>query len=180
MAQTTFKSLNLSATDLKAGATRPFYAGVGMTDLAVEVVREAVVDVQKRIAATRRPNVEARMVALRAEAKALPAKVATLVNTNVTSANGTYVELIKRGEDLVGRIRTSEATGEVVSNAQTTVAKAKTTKTQAAKGAAATRQNAAQKRTAATSSAKATVTAAKKTAAATTKAVADAAEKLGD
>ncbi len=180
MAQTTFK--NLSASDLKAGATRPFYAGVGVTDLAVEVVREAVVDVQKRIAATRRPNVEARMVALQTEAKALPAKVATLVNNNVTSANGTYVELIKRGEDLVGRIRTSESTSDLVANAKTSVAKAKTTKTQAAKGAAAARKSVAQRtqKSAAASSAKATVTAAKKTAAASVKAVTDAAEKIGD
>lgn len=36
--------------DLKSEATRQFYAGVGITDLAVEVVRDYVADMQKRLA----------------------------------------------------------------------------------------------------------------------------------
>lgn len=36
--------------DLKSEATRQFYAGVGITDLAVEVVRDYVTDMQKRLA----------------------------------------------------------------------------------------------------------------------------------
>lgn len=39
---------DLSKVDLKHEATRQFYAGVGVTDLAVEYVREYVADVQKR------------------------------------------------------------------------------------------------------------------------------------
>ena len=34
--------------DIKLEATRPLYAGVGVTDLAVEAVRDYVADVQKR------------------------------------------------------------------------------------------------------------------------------------
>jgi ElaB/YqjD/DUF883 family membrane-anchored ribosome-binding protein len=34
---------------LNADVTRPLYAGVGVTDLAVEVVRDAVADMQKRL-----------------------------------------------------------------------------------------------------------------------------------
>ena len=36
--------------DIKTEATRPLYAGVGVTDLAVETVREYVADVQKKVA----------------------------------------------------------------------------------------------------------------------------------
>ena len=36
--------------DIKTEATRPLYAGVGVTDLAVEFVRGYVTDVQTRVA----------------------------------------------------------------------------------------------------------------------------------
>jgi hypothetical protein len=41
-------------TQLPAGVTRPIYAGVGVTDRVVEVVREAVADVQKRALAVQK------------------------------------------------------------------------------------------------------------------------------
>ena len=40
--------------DIKAEATRPFYATVGVTDLAVEVARQYVTDVQAKVARIRR------------------------------------------------------------------------------------------------------------------------------
>jgi len=46
MAQAKF---DISKIDLRTEATRQFYAGVGITDLAVEVVREYVTDMQKRL-----------------------------------------------------------------------------------------------------------------------------------
>ena len=36
-------------TQIPAGATRPLYAGVGVTDLVVETVRDYVADMQKRL-----------------------------------------------------------------------------------------------------------------------------------
>ena len=36
--------------DIKTEATRPFYATVGVTDLAVEVARQYVTDVQAKVA----------------------------------------------------------------------------------------------------------------------------------
>ena len=36
-------------TQIPAGATRPIYAGVGVTDLVVETVRDYVADLQKRV-----------------------------------------------------------------------------------------------------------------------------------
>ena len=96
--------------DIKTEALKPVLAGVGVTDLAVEAVREAVADVQKRVAAVqkdvttrvndvqktatdtqalrkqaqaRRAAIEARVAELQAEAKAYPAKVTTQVSTLV-------------------------------------------------------------------------------------------------
>ena len=188
---------------------KPVLAYVGATDLAVEIVRDAVADVQKRVTAaqraSRRSAIEARVADLQAEAKAYPAKVSSAVDENVAAVNATYTDLIKRGESLVGRIRRQESTKATVKSAKTTSAKAKTTATQVKKAAdaevtaskkvATARKNAAKKATAkqapvrkaaarkttvAQSSAKATTTTAAKTATNAVKAVADAAEKVGD
>ena len=153
--------------DLKTVQT-PFYATVGVTDLAVGAVREY---------------------------KAVPAKVATLVDDNVSALGDTYVDLVKRGESLVGRIRRQRSTQATVKSAETTVTKAKTTRTQATKstkaatkaatktaatGAKKVTKTAKKRSTAPRSSAKATATAAKKTASSATQAVTDAAQKVGD
>ena len=123
---------DIKSTDLKTQALKPVLAYVGVTDLAVETVREAVADVQKRVAAVqkdvkgrvadvqkfdakaeakaRRAAIEARVADLQAEAKAYPTKVSTRIDENVAAANATYTELVKRGESLVGRIRRQEST----------------------------------------------------------------------
>ncbi len=167
--------------DLKIEATRPLYAGVGVTDLAVGFVRETVADVQKKFAgvqkdvqtrvsdidiepkalrdqavtvvSARRAAIEARVAELQADAKAFPAALQTLVLENVATVNDTYVDLAKRGETLVERIRKQESTKATQAAAATTTAKAKTTRTQAKKATKAT-----------TTSAKGTVTTAKKSA----------------
>ncbi|MGH3346571.1 MAG: hypothetical protein ACRDO4_06280 [Nocardioides sp.] len=175
--------------DLKAAA-KPLYAGAGITDLAVELVRDYVTEAQKRFAGAqqrvadidldpkaRRSAIEKRVAELQADAKTLPAKVQAFLDENLTAVNGTYGDLVNRGESLVTRIRRQESTQSTVTSAKTTTAKAKTTKTQASKAAKSTakKQSAAPKR-----SAKATSTAAKKTASSATKAVGDAAAKVGD
>jgi hypothetical protein len=215
-----------TAFDLKtvqAVAERPFYATVGVTDLAVEAVREYVTDVQSRVlgfgkdvqknvasvdlqpkvlrdtavtvvservealqkdAQARRTAFERRVAELQGEAKAVPSRVQSLVDENVTALEGAYGDLIKRGESLVGRIRRQQSTQDTVKAAETTVAKAKTTRTQATKATRTTAKKATgtAKRQSATSrgSAKATVTAAKKTASSAARAAAEAAEKVGD
>ncbi|QIK75261.1 hypothetical protein [Nocardioides piscis] len=196
-----------SKFDIKTEATKPLYAGVGVTDLAVERLRNLVtetqtllVDVQKTVIdpKARRKAIEARVAELQAEAKAYPAKVQTIVDDNVAQAADAYTDLIKRGESLVGRIRRQQSTQATKASAKTTVAKAKTTTTQAKKTsttARATTKTAAKKATNAAktstrpaakkasttkSSAKATSTTATKTAANATKAVADATKKVGD
>ena len=190
---------------LQAAAERPFYAGVGMTDLAVEVVRDYVADVQSRVrgySVDVQKNVQSldlqpkalrdtavsvvteRVDALQGEVRTVPARVQNLVDDNVALLEGTYGDLVKRGESLVGRIRRQKTTQDTVKSAETTVAKAKTTKTQATKASKSTAKKAtstAKKRSSAPrSSAKATTTAAEKTASSTVEAVTDAAAKIGD
>jgi hypothetical protein len=209
--------------DIKTEATRPFYAYVGATDLAVAAVREYVADLQKKLvdvqkdvqrldfepkalrdqaatvvsarvdalakdAKARREAIEARVAELQAEAKDYPAKVQALLTETTSTATDTYVDLVKRGEVLVGRIRRQEATKRTVSSAKTTSAKAKTTKTQATKATKSTakkttstaKKTAAKKSTAPKSSAKATVTAATKTATNAADATTAAASKIGN
>ena len=56
--------------DIKTEATRPLYAGVGVTDLAVGFVREAVADVQKKFAGVQK-DVQTRVSDIDLEPKAL-------------------------------------------------------------------------------------------------------------
>ncbi len=193
----TFPSIK---SDLKV-ATKPLYAGAGVTDLAVELVRDYVTEAQKRFAGAQQRVIDldlepkalrdqattvvnTRVDALAKDAKALPAKVQAFVDENVSAVNDTYGDLVARGESLVTRIRNQESSKATAASAKTTTAKAKTTKTQATKTAKATTKKAtstAKKKSAAPkSSAKATTTAAKKTASSATKAATDAAAKVGD
>jgi heparin binding hemagglutinin HbhA len=201
-------------TQLPESVTRPIYAGVGVTDRVVEVVREYVADMQKRALAVqkdvqktvsqldyqpqalreqatkvlsvdaqaRRKAVEERVAALQTDAKTLPTRLQKLVDEQVATAGGTFDDLVKRGEILVGRIRRQQSTQDAAASANTTVAKAKTTGTQATKAASSASAKAKKtaKKSPARSSAKATRTSASKTASSAAQAVTDAAEKIGD
>lgn len=134
----------------KATLPKPLYAYVGVTDLAVEVVRDFVTETQTRLAGVQKsvsnPQalrkqavtvVNARVDAITTEAKArrkaIEARVVELQMEAATQATDTYTDLAKRGESLVGRIRRQESTTATVKSARTTVSKAKTTNTQARK-----------------------------------------------
>jgi hypothetical protein len=183
--------------DIKTEATRPLYAGVGVTDLAVEAARAYVTDVQKRFEDLQKSGLDfqpkAQRAAIESRVAELRAEFQNLVSENVATVSGAYAELAKRGEVLVGRIRRQQSTQATVKAADTTSAKAKTTRTQAtkttksaAKTATAGARSTARKTTravkesSAPSSAKATATAAKTTVSNAMSAAADAAEKVGD
>ena len=74
MAKTKFEIKN----PLNADVTRPLYAGVGMTDLAVEVVRDAVADVSKRL-----NGVQKNVAGFDYEPKALRDQATKVVNERV-------------------------------------------------------------------------------------------------
>lgn len=187
--------------DIKTEATRPIYAYVGVTDLAVETVRDSVsrvTDIDLQPKALRQQAVTLvsnRVEALANTAQARRAAIEVRVSELQDRAKDTYSDLVVRGEALVERIRKQESTQAAVKSGKTTSAKAKTTRTQATKGASATAKTAKStaKRAAKTtsntakaqstrpkSSAKATGTTAKRTATKATKATADAAKKVGD
>jgi DNA-binding protein HU-beta len=193
-------------TEAQKRAQKAFHAGVGVTDLAVEVVRDYAAEASKRLsevqksvtsfdpkaarkqaakdAKARRTAIEKRVADLRAEAVAVPTRVQQTIDANVSTATDAYGDLVKRGETLVRRIRRQKSTQDTVAAAETTVAKAKTTRTQATtaakKSTTAAKKASATKRTAARSSAKATRTSAKKTVSAGSRALTDAAKKIGD
>ncbi|NYD40495.1 hypothetical protein [Nocardioides panaciterrulae] len=157
--------------DIKTEAARPLYAGVGVTDLAVEYVRGYVAGVQKNVsgldvkpqalrdralttvngrvealskdAKARRDAIESRVAELQSDARELPGRVQALLNDNVATVTSAYEDLAKRGETLVGRIRRQESTKATTTAAKTTTAKAKTTSTQAKKTAKKTTKTAA-------------------------------------
>ena len=187
--------------DIKTEATRPIYAYVGVTDLAVETVRDSVsrvTDIDFEPKALRQQAVTLvsnRVEALANQAQARRAAVEARVTELQNRAKGTYSDLVVRGETLVERIRKQESTQAAVRSGKTTTAKAKTVRTQAtkaasttagtakssAKRAAKTTSNTAKKQsTRPRSAAKATGTTAKRTATRATKATADAAKKVGD
>jgi len=127
-------------TQIPAAAAKPLYAGVGATDLAVEYVREAVADVQKKLAEVQKDvqtrfagvqknvkdfdfepkalreqtvaRVNTRVTELRSDARAQATKVQTRVNENVATVTDTYGDLAKRGEQIVTRIRRAEAAAQ--------------------------------------------------------------------
>ena len=68
--------------DIRTEATRPLYAGVGVTDLAVERVREFVADMQKRFEGVQK-DVQTRINGFDFEPKALRKQATTAVNERV-------------------------------------------------------------------------------------------------
>jgi hypothetical protein len=68
--------------DIKSEATRPIYAGVGVTDLAVGFVRDYVADVQKRFVGVQK-DVQTRVSTLDFEPKALRDQAVTLVGAQI-------------------------------------------------------------------------------------------------
>ena len=80
--------IDITAVDLKV-ATKPLYAGVGVTDLAVEAVRDYVADVQKKVTGYQK-DVQARVADVQKnvrdfdfEPKALRNQAVTVVSSRV-------------------------------------------------------------------------------------------------
>jgi ElaB/YqjD/DUF883 family membrane-anchored ribosome-binding protein len=69
-------------TQIPNGATRPLYAGVGMTDLVVETVRDYVADVQKRL-----DEVQKSVSALEAKPEVLRDRASKAVADRLDSLN---------------------------------------------------------------------------------------------
>lgn len=109
--------------------TTPFFAAVGVTDLAVEKVRDARVRATTfgtELSADLEPTaIQARATKVADQVKEIPA---VAVNQSMVFggkvAEG-YGDLANRGKSLVNRIRTQKSTQDLVAQANTTVAQAK-------------------------------------------------------
>ena len=116
--------------------TTPVYAAVGVTDLAVEMVREAGVraaaarvDFGVRAAAARadfhvsalQDKAVKRAEKVAEQAQHIPAIALNQTLEVATRAHSTYAELAVRGEKLVKRIRNQKATKDLLAQAGNTV-----------------------------------------------------------
>jgi heparin binding hemagglutinin HbhA len=195
--------------DIKTEATRPLYAGVGVTDLAVAAVRDYVADVQKKLGDVQK-DVQARITGFEFEPKALRDQAVTVVSARVdalskdaktrraaiearvaelqadalaipATVTDTYADLAKRGETLVERIRKQQSTQDAKASATTATAKAKTTRTQAKKAGSTTAKKTAKKAsTTARKTSAAPKSSAKATATAAKKTVSSTAQAAAD
>ncbi|TWD81553.1 hypothetical protein FB561_2669 [Kribbella amoyensis] len=165
----------------------PLYVIAGAGDLAVEKFRAVSEDVTARFAQLDQKTLQAeltkaqsgltkRFETLVADARTAPAKLRELpafaqagLTTVLGQAEETYDDLATRGEEIVGRIRSQQATEDLAEQAKTTVSKAKATRTTARKTASTASRNV-----------KATATSARKTAKSAAKATSAAAKKVGD
>jgi ElaB/YqjD/DUF883 family membrane-anchored ribosome-binding protein len=92
-------------TQIPAGATRPLYAGVGVTDLVVGAVRDYVADVQKRLDEVQRSvtHLDVQPQALREQASKV---VGTRVETLNKDARARRRLIEKRVADLQSEVQT--------------------------------------------------------------------------
>jgi hypothetical protein len=209
MAKTTFDITTIQAEAQKS-AQRVFHAGVGVTDLAVEVVRDYAAEASKRLSAAQKDlstrvadvqksvttfdvkaartqaakDAKARRAAVEKRVADLRAEAAT-VPARVQKAFDANVSTASRTVgatygDLVKRGETLVGRIRRQQSTQETVAAAETTVEKAKTTRTQAKKAAAKKSATAKSSAKATRTSAKKTVSAGSRALADAAKKVGD
>lgn len=131
--------------------SKPLMAYVGATDLAVEKARAARVQAKARrsrlqadyapaklqVQATELPNQAAKVVSgLATSAQELPVVALNLGLELAGQAQTRYDDLAARGEQLVTRVRTQQATKDLLAQAEATVALGKGALTTARNGAA--------------------------------------------
>ena len=121
---TIVKDIRKTVTD-----TTPVYAAVGVTDLAVERLREARADARARAAAVRldldistmQDKAVKRFDKVSAQVQQIPAQLRSQSVEAADKAKETYAELAVRGEKLVKRIRDQKSTQDLLAQAGNTV-----------------------------------------------------------
>ncbi|WP_270886842.1 hypothetical protein [Pedococcus sp. 5OH_020] len=106
--------------------TTPVFAAVGLTDLAVEKVRDARVRAtaarQELNPTSLQNKAQARVAAVAGQAQELPGLALNRSLELAGRAQETYESVAARGEKLVKRVRTQKSTKDLISQAETTVA----------------------------------------------------------
>ncbi len=98
----------------------PFYAYVGVADLAVEKLRTL-----PDFYAARVQDAQEQVHTARGSVKTLPDTVREQISALPTKAKGTYTQLVKRGEKLVTTVRNNPNTQAALKQAKTARAQAK-------------------------------------------------------
>ena len=158
-------SIDPGSIEVPEVAAKPLYAGVGATDLAYELVKGYVTEVQTKVNARvadvqksvkefevpqpkslqdkavaqfndTRARFEAKLAELQADAKALPAKVRGQYDENLTILTKQYADLAKRGESVVTKLRKGDAVKAPASVPGSTAKKAPAKKAPAKKAPA--------------------------------------------
>lgn len=171
----TIDDLKKTVTD-----TTPFYAALGVTDLAVEKAKEARARAEFRAEERRRriarlqegykpANLQAKVGELVDQAQQVPAVVLGKSLELAANATEAYEDLAERGAQLAHRLRNQKATQDLVHQAESTVALGKGYVTTVQKGAADVQR-----------STKALVTTGRKEAARTAEVVADSVAEQAD
>jgi heparin binding hemagglutinin HbhA len=124
--------------------TNPVYAAVGVTDLAVEMLRDARnkaagVRLDREVSALQ-DNLVKRFEKVAEQAQQIPAQVRNQTVEVAGKARDTYSSLAVRGEALVKRIRNQKSTKDLFAQANTTVAFGKGAVTTVRKAAAETQR----------------------------------------
>jgi hypothetical protein len=121
--------------NLKKVDTTPFFAAVGATDLAVEKVRDARVRAEAARVRAEKVAVDFDPATITTQVKELPALALNQTLVVGGKVVESYESLATRGKGLVTRLRTQQATKDLVAQAETTVAQAKGAVTTARKAA---------------------------------------------
>jgi hypothetical protein len=111
--------------NLKKVDTTPFFAAVGATDLAVEKVRDARVRAEAARVRAEKVAVDFDPASITTQVKELPALALNQTLVVGGKVVESYESLATRGKGLVTRLRTQQATKDLVAQAETTVAQAK-------------------------------------------------------
>jgi len=99
---------------------KPFYAYVGVADLAVEKLRTLPEVYIQGV-----NNAQAQVNQARGSVKTLPETVREQLQTLPTKAKGTYADLVERGQKLVDWVRNNPSTKAAVKQAKTAQSQAK-------------------------------------------------------
>jgi hypothetical protein len=129
-AHTKAGSVNADAVIDLTRVRKPFYAYVGVADLAVEKLRTL-----PDFYAARVHDAQEQVNVARGSVKTLPDSVREQLGALPTKAKGTYTDLVKRGEKLVKTVRNNPNTQAAIKQAKTARAQAKGAATSVRKAA---------------------------------------------
>ncbi|XVX19724.1 hypothetical protein ACQP1U_15685 [Actinomycetota bacterium] len=107
-------------------ASTPLYAAVGVTDLAVERLREGRLALERELEPKAlQAKATKRVKDTVTQVQNIPAHMLNRTLQDTAAVHEGYIALVKRGESLVERIKGQQATKDLIAQAESTVARGK-------------------------------------------------------